>query len=90
MMERTNTDLDLIDNAVDELHHMLDDKSEGVGVIRVEDDKVMAEYYGSLEQTKGFPGKNNLVMTMAEDNLDRKTIRKVCYDRYAVMTNENE
>lgn len=89
-MERTNTDLDLIDNAVDELHHMLDNKSEGVGIIRVEDDQVITEYYGSLEQTKGFPGKNNLVMTMAEDNLDRKSIRKVCYDRYEGMMMKNE
>jgi hypothetical protein len=89
MMERTNTDLDLIDNAVDELHYMLDDKSKGVGIIRVEDDQVMAEYYGSIEQTKGFPGNQNLVMTMAEDNLDRKSIRKVCYDRYDLMRNEH-
>lgn len=87
-MERTNTDLDLIDNAVDELHLMLENKSEGVGVIRVVDDQVITEYYGSLEQTKAFPGNQNLVMTMAEDNLDRKSIRRMCYIRYEVMSKD--
>lgn len=89
MIERTNTDLDMIDNAIDELHLLLEDKNEGVGVIRVDEDILFTEYYGSLDATKHFPGHKNLVKTMAEDNMDRRTLRKVCYDRYELMRNEN-
>ena len=89
MIERTNTDLDYIDYAVDELHSLLENKAEGVGVIRVVNgEEVVAEYYASLEGTKVNPGAQNLVMTMAEDNLDRKTLRRVCYKRYEAIRDE--
>jgi len=89
-MERTNTDLDLIDDAIDDLHYILQDKSDGVGIIRVHEELPVAEYYATLQEAKKMPGNQNLVMTFAKDNLDRKTLRKVCYMRYEVMTrNEN-
>lgn len=87
-MERMNTDLDLIDSAIDELHHILQDKSDGVGLIRVHEEMPVAEYYASLDDARKLPGYQNLVMTMAKDNLDRKTLRKVCYMRYEVMTRD--
>ena len=89
-MERTNTDLDLIDNAIDELHYMLQDKSDGVGIIRVLDEMPVAEYYATLQDVKQLPGDQNLVMTMAQDNLDRKTLREVCYMRYGVLTKNED
>ena len=89
-MERTNTDLDLIDNAIDELHYMLQDKSDGVGIIRVLDEMPVAEYYATLQDAKQLPGNQNLVMTMVQDNLDRKTLREACYIRYEVMTNNED
>ena len=89
-MERTNTDLDLIDNAIDDLHYMLQDKSDGVGVIRVHEEMPIAEYYATLQGAKRWPGNQNLVMTMAQDNLDRKTLREVCYMRYGVLTKNED
>ena len=85
MIERTNTDLDYIDYAIDELYTMLEDKVEGVGVIRVIEGQVISEYHASLDSAKEYPGVLNLVMTMAKDKLDRKTLRKVCYQRYEEM-----
>lgn len=85
-MERTNTDLDLIDNAIDDLYYMLQNKSDGVGVIRVHEEMPVAEYYASIQDTKQFPGNQNLVMTLVKDNLDRKTLRQVCYMRYGTLT----
>ncbi len=80
--ERTNTDLDLIDNAIDKLYDMLQNKSDGVGIIRVHEEMPVAEYYSTLQDTKHLQGDQNLVMTMAKDSLDRKTLRLICYERY--------
>lgn len=89
MKARTNTDLDIIDDAVDELYLMTKDKDDGVGIIRVEDGHVITEYYGSFGDIKRFPIEDNLVIVLAKDNVSRKTIRKICMKRYLVMRDEN-
>jgi hypothetical protein len=89
-MERTNTDLDLIDIAIDDLHDILKTKKDGVGLIRVHEQMPIAEYYSTLKDTRQLPREQNLVMTMVKDNLDRKTIRQVCYVRYEAMTRNED
>ena len=87
--ERT---LEIIDNAINELYELLKDKSDGVGVIRINEfGQPISEFYSSLESLqKAVDMNKNLVVIHVKDNISRKNIRTACFIRLNIMKNENK
>jgi hypothetical protein len=82
---------DLLDNAINDLQELLENKNTGIGVIKLDDfDIPVAEFYGSLKQAQEQGYTRNLSMVKVEDKLPNNIIRSACLIRMKVIRDETQ
>lgn len=82
---------DLLDNAINDLEELMEDKQSGVGVIKMDEfDIPIAEFYDSLEQAKEHDYTRNLSMVKVEDKIPHGIIRSACLMRMKVIRDKNQ